>query len=61
MRAAVWIPIHCVSFSGMVPVHLRVHFVAVMSFFTLMATSVLQGKLEKQRECLSEGGGVSTP
>ena len=45
---SMWVPIHFVTF-GMVPVHLRVHFTAVASFFTLMATSAQQGHLEKQR------------
>ena len=45
---SLWIPIHCVTFS-IVPQHLRVHFSAVCSFFTLAAMSVLQGRLEKRR------------
>ena len=34
---------------AVVPQHLRVHFSAVCSFFTLAAMSVLQGRLEKRR------------
>jgi hypothetical protein len=44
-----WVPIHFVTFGGIIPQHLRVHFTAVCSFFTLMMTSKLQGWLEKQR------------
>ena len=46
---SMWIPIHFVTFGGLVPQHLRVHFTACCSFFTLAAMSVLQGRLEKQR------------
>ena len=44
-----WVPIHFVTFGGIIPQHLRVHFTAVCSFFTLMMSSKLQGWLEKQR------------
>ena len=44
-----WIPIHFLTFGGVVPQHLRVHFTAVCSFFTLAAMSALQGRLEKRR------------
>lgn len=46
---SLWIPIHFMTFGGIVPQHLRVHFTAVCSFFTLAAMSALQGRLEKRR------------
>ena len=46
---SMWVPIHFVTFGGLVPQHLRVHFTAVCSFFTLMMTSKLQSWLEKKR------------
>ena len=45
-----WIPLHFLTFGGLVPQHLRVHFTAVCSFGTLMAHSSLQGYLEKRRQ-----------
>jgi hypothetical protein len=46
---SMWIPIHFLTFGGVVPQHLRVHFTAVCSFFTLAAMSALQGRLEERR------------
>ena len=47
---SMWIPIHFLTFGGVVPQHLRVHFTAVCSFFTLAAMSALQGRLEQRRQ-----------
>ena len=53
---ALWIPIHCVTFS-VVPAPLRVHFTAACSFLTLMAMSRLVGVLERRRGGGGGGGG----
>jgi len=46
---SMWIPLHFITFSGVVPLHFRVHWTACASFFTLAATSALQGRLEQRR------------
>ena len=46
---SLWIPIHTVTFS-LVPVPLRTHFSAAMSFVTLTAMSALQCSLESRRD-----------
>jgi len=45
---SMWVPIHLATFS-VVPVPLRTHFTAAMSFLTLTLMSALQSQLERRR------------
>lgn len=52
-----WIPIHTVTFT-LVPVPLRTHWTAAMSFLTLTAMSVLQCSLEARRDTMHGQSGM---
>ena len=49
---SIWGPVQCLTF-GVVPEHLRIAFIAVVSFFWLIIFSSLTAKSQKERDDLA--------
>lgn len=50
---SIWGPVQCLTF-GVVPQHLRIAFIAVVSFFWLIIFSSLTAKAQKERELVDQ-------
>ena len=50
---SIWGPVQCLTF-GVVPEHLRIAFIAVVSFFWLIIFSSLTAKSQKERDSVND-------